>query len=37
MPAIFPSDVFLRGGRIIEECQLASNSGIGNNVASGVH
>ncbi len=36
MPAIFPSDVFLRGGRIIEECQLASNSGIGNNVASGV-
>jgi dihydroorotase len=36
MPAIFPSDVFLRGRRIIEECQLASNSGIGNNVVSGV-
>lgn len=35
MTAIFPSDVFLRGERIIEEFQLASNSGIGNNVASG--
>ncbi len=32
MPAIFPSDVFLRGERIIEEQQLACNSGFGNNV-----
>ncbi len=36
MPAIFPSDVFLRGERIIEEQQLASNSGFGNNVVSNV-
>ena len=36
MSAIFPSDVFLRGERIIEELQLASKSGFGNNVVSNV-
>lgn len=36
MSTIFPSDVFLRGERIIEEHQLTSSSGLGNNVTSGV-
>lgn len=35
MPAIFPSDVFLRGERIIEDHELTSSSGLGNNITSG--